>query len=75
MNKINGEAAWSIRASLETGTCLAYNNVECRSCYDPCEARAINMTPRIGGVSIPVFNTENCTGCGLRAECTQVGLP
>ena len=55
---------WSITASVNTDSCLAHNNTECRGCYDPCEVSSIKMTPRLGGVSIPVFNTELCTGCG-----------
>ncbi|MDH5611492.1 MAG: ferredoxin-type protein NapF [Gammaproteobacteria bacterium] len=55
---------WSVEASINTVTCIAFNGVECRSCYDPCEANSITMTPRLGGVSIPVINTDLCTGCG-----------
>ena len=69
LKKINGEQPWSVHASIDTATCLAYRNVECRSCYDPCEASAVNMTPRIGGVSVPVLNRTVCTGC---AACFAV---
>ena len=55
---------WSIKASIKQDVCIAYQGVECRSCYDPCEAKAIKMPPRLGGISIPVLNTDNCTGCG-----------
>ncbi|MDH5387559.1 MAG: ferredoxin-type protein NapF [Gammaproteobacteria bacterium] len=61
---IEGQQPWSVTASINTKTCLAYNNTECRSCYDPCEVSSINMTARIGGVSIPLLNTSLCTGCG-----------
>lgn len=64
LKKLDGHKPWSVTASINRQTCLAYNNVECRSCYDPCEADAIKMTPRIGGVSIPVLNSSTCTGCG-----------
>jgi len=57
-------APWSLRASIRTDACLAHHGVECRSCYDPCEARAIRMPPRLGGISIPIIDTDNCTGCG-----------
>ncbi len=56
--------AWSIKACIDENKCLSYQGVECRSCYDPCEARAITMPPRPGGISIPLFNADNCTGCG-----------
>ena len=54
---------WQVTASIKEN-CLAYNNVECRSCYDPCEVRAISIKPRIGGVSIPIIDETLCTGCG-----------
>ena len=55
---------WSIKASINQDVCVAHKGVECRSCYDPCEARAIMMPPRLGGISIPIISTDNCTGCG-----------
>lgn len=64
LKKVNGQKPWSITASIDTDKCIAHQNVECRSCYDPCEINAINMTPRIGGVSIPLLNSTTCTGCG-----------
>lgn len=64
LKKLDGKRPWAIAASIEAGKCIAYNGVECRSCEDPCETRAISMVPRIGGVSIPILNTKQCTGCG-----------
>lgn len=55
---------WSIKASIKEDVCIAHQGVECRSCYDPCDVRAITMPPRPGGISIPAVNTINCTGCG-----------
>lgn len=55
---------WSIKASIKKDACIAYKGVECRSCYDPCDARAIKMPPRLGGISIPIISTDKCTGCG-----------
>lgn len=62
--KTRQEAPWAIKASIDEAACITYQSVECRSCYDPCEARAIQMPPRLGGISIPVLNSDNCTGCG-----------
>jgi len=62
--KPDNQPAWSIRAVLNTGKCLAYGSVECRSCYDPCEPRAITMQYRVGAVAVPVIDTTICTGCG-----------
>ena len=61
---IEDQQPWSIIASINTDSCLAFKGVECRSCYDPCEVKSINMKPRLGGVSIPVLDTTLCTGCG-----------
>ena len=58
------KSPWSVKAAIDTDTCIAHKGVECRSCYDPCEARAIMMPPRLGGISIPVISTDSCTGCG-----------
>ncbi|MCP4429878.1 MAG: ferredoxin-type protein NapF [Gammaproteobacteria bacterium] len=55
---------WNLKASIDESTCLAYQRVECRSCEDNCESRAIRFTARIGNVGQPVLNLESCTGCG-----------
>ncbi|MCP4769488.1 MAG: ferredoxin-type protein NapF [Gammaproteobacteria bacterium] len=56
--------AWSISASIDSERCLAYKSVECRSCFDPCEQRAIEMRYRVGSVAIPLLDTQRCNGCG-----------
>jgi len=60
----NNQLPWAVTAFINTGNCLAHKNTECRSCYDPCEAKSISMIPRLGGVTIPTLNTSLCTGCG-----------
>jgi ferredoxin-type protein NapF len=62
--KNSQKSPWSIKATIDKANCIAYKGVECRSCYDPCEARAIMMPPRLGGISIPIISPDNCTGCG-----------
>jgi ferredoxin-type protein NapF len=62
--KSKQKAPWSIKAGINKQACIAYQGVECRSCYDPCEASAIMMPPRLGGISVPVISANNCTGCG-----------
>ena len=59
-----GQQPWSVTATIDAKSCLAFKGVECRSCYDPCEAGSIAMTPQLGGVSIPNHNASLCTGCG-----------
>lgn len=55
---------WNLVAAIDEESCLSFKGVECRSCSDPCEPRAIRMKPRIGGVSIPHLNDSECSGCG-----------
>ena len=62
--KSSQETPWAIKAFIDKTACIAYQGVECRSCFDPCETRAIQMPPRLGGICIPVLNSNNCTGCG-----------
>ena len=64
LTTVKKQQPWSVTASINNKDCLAFNDTECRSCYDPCEVSSINMTPRLGGVSIPLLNTSLCTGCG-----------
>lgn len=62
--KKTGHKPWAVTASIDGKTCIAFEGVECRGCYDPCEARAINMPPRPGGISVPILEAGRCTGCG-----------
>lgn len=55
---------WTLVAGIDEDSCLAFKGIECRSCSDPCEPRAIRMKPRIGGVSIPHLDQTECSGCG-----------
>lgn len=71
---------WQITASINEANCLAFHNIECRSCYDPCEPRAINITLQRGSVSIPIIDKESCTGCGAclsvcPAQSIEIQLP
>lgn len=71
---------WSIKVSINDDICIAHQGVECRSCFDPCETRAILMPPRQGGISVPVISTDNCTGCGAcfsvcPVQAITIGLP
>ncbi len=56
--------AWSIKAKISSERCLAFKSVECRSCFDPCEQRAIEMRYRVGAVAIPIVDADRCNGCG-----------
>lgn len=45
-------------------SCLAYEQVECRSCQDVCDAQAIRFLPSQQGISVPQLNRSACNTCG-----------
>lgn len=57
------ETAWQHKVEIGNG-CLTQMGVECRSCEDSCEMRAIRFKRVPSGISMPMLNTENCNGCG-----------
>ncbi|CAM3105111.1 ferredoxin-type protein NapF [Vibrio rarus] len=57
------ELPWTIKAKIAS-TCLAYKNVECRTCGDECEPVAIQFSFEVGHVPQPKLDSELCTGCG-----------
>tara|TARA_Y100001960_G_scaffold222999_1_gene233340 strand:+ start:2699 stop:3046 length:348 start_codon:yes stop_codon:yes gene_type:complete len=57
------EQPWNAKAAINT-SCLAQQNVECRSCGDMCETMAINFKLEIGKVAQPVIELDECNGCG-----------
>lgn len=57
------ENAWSLFVEIET-TCLSLNAITCRSCGDNCDAGAIRFQLQVGGIAIPIIDTDQCTGCG-----------
>lgn len=64
LTKTADTRAWSISASIDEQKCIAFHKVECRSCFDPCENRAIRMQHRISSTAIPIIDTASCNGCG-----------
>ncbi len=57
------ESAWQHRIRIHDA-CLTQKSVECRSCEDACDPRAVRFKPLIGGVSQPVIDLNACNGCG-----------
>ena len=57
------EQPWAHKVEIQAN-CLAFNSVECRSCEDNCENRAIHFKREIGGLAKPRVNLESCNGCG-----------
>lgn len=67
-------APWPYRVSIGED-CLPRQGVVCRTCGERCEAGAFRFPPRLGGVSLPVLATEQCTGCGAcLADCPTHAL-
>lgn len=49
------------KASIQTATCLAWNEVMCSACLDACDERAISFF----GVFRPIVDELTCTACGF----------
>ncbi|MGX2950258.1 ferredoxin-type protein NapF [Ursidibacter sp. B-7004-1] len=57
------EMAWQHKVEIQS-SCLTQFSVECRSCEDNCEMRAIRFKRELGRVATPTVNLESCSGCG-----------
>jgi len=44
--------------------CLAQRQVECRTCAEACDTRALRFVPALGGIAQLHIDTGLCTGCG-----------
>jgi len=47
-----------------TESCLALADIDCRSCEDACEPRAIRFRPALGRPAQPELSLDACNGCG-----------
>ena len=57
------ESPWQAKAAIKE-SCLATQNVECRSCSDMCDPMAIEFKLQLNKVAQPVINLDGCNGCG-----------
>ncbi|HHX8442305.1 TPA: ferredoxin-type protein NapF [Vibrio diabolicus] len=57
------EQPWQAKASIND-SCLAKQNVECRSCGDMCDPMAIQFKLELGKVAQPNLDLDECNGCG-----------
>lgn len=57
------QTPWNIKANISE-SCLAYKNVECRSCGEQCDTMAIQFKLAIGQVAQPSIEIDACNGCG-----------
>ena len=64
LNKLDDlQKPWNIEAKIND-TCLAKNNVHCRTCSEHCEVEAISFRLAPGGIAQPDLNIDLCNGCG-----------
>ncbi|WP_071608912.1 ferredoxin-type protein NapF [Entomohabitans teleogrylli] len=54
---------WHYRIAVND-SCLARHQIECRSCEDTCETRAIRFRPTLSGTARPEIEPADCTACG-----------
>lgn len=54
---------WAWHADV-TQSCLSMSGIQCRSCEDFCDVRAIRFRLQTGGRALPQIDTDTCTGCG-----------
>lgn len=57
------EPPWQQTVAIDS-SCLALKGIECRSCSDSCESRAIRFEMQLGGVATPKIIKQDCNGCG-----------
>lgn len=57
------QVAWQHKIEIGSN-CLLNQKVECRSCGDSCEQRAISFKPSLGGIAQLILNLDDCNGCG-----------
>ena len=63
LHRDEGKPAWQAKARI-AASCLAQQEVVCRSCGDACGESAIHFRPRLGGAARPELEAARCTGCG-----------
>ncbi|WP_439240569.1 ferredoxin-type protein NapF [Lonepinella sp. BR2474] len=57
------EIPWLHKVEIQD-SCLLTKKIECRSCGDSCESRAIRFRPQLGGIVALLLNSDSCNGCG-----------
>lgn len=62
-SNLEAKSAWTLHAVIGAD-CLALNGVQCQSCQDHCDPRAIGFSYANGSIPQPTVSSEDCTGCG-----------
>lgn len=55
---------WALDINI-SAQCLPQQGVICQSCRDACSDQAISAPYRLGGLSLPVIATQQCSSCGM----------
>lgn len=63
LRQTEGEQPWALKARI-AASCLALNQVVCRSCGESCPTSAIRFRVATGAVARPEIDPVACTGCG-----------
>lgn len=66
------EEAWQHKVEIQEN-CLLKQRVECRSCGDSCENRAIRFRPALGGIANLMLDLTACNGCGACLSVCPTG--
>jgi len=69
---LSSDREWLWRSTLDQ-KCLSLNAVQCRSCEDFCDERAISFKLKTGGRVQPKIDQELCVGCGGCIAACPVG--
>ncbi|WP_169543901.1 ferredoxin-type protein NapF [Sneathiella aquimaris] len=70
---------WTLKAEI-SDACLAKNDIQCQSCQDHCDPRAIRFQYQRNAIAEPVIQIADCTGCGAcvsvcPANCISIEEP
>lgn len=63
LRKEADQAPWRLKAHIGN-TCIARNNIVCRTCGDVCAVQAIRFRPVVMAAARPEVDAALCTGCG-----------
>lgn len=73
-NKVENEEPWDLAIEIKA-SCLALNNVVCRSCEDSCETEAISFKYLQSSIPQPQILLDSCNGCGACVStCPQSSI-
>ncbi len=66
------ESIWPLKAFIHD-SCLARQHIQCQSCQDHCDPKAIRFRFETGSIPQPIILQEACTGCGACVSVCPAG--